>query len=116
MCLLLSQFASSLEVLVPPVAPADIEATVEDSDTKEEDGDSLWVALPVDDWVHPMIHIKEAEVVGEHVKESMPGHELPVSNEQLNISDVNVYPGHDKRCCMKDGHVSNEEVGFCVPG
>ena len=50
-----SLFTASLVVLVCKVAPADVEAADEESDGEEEDSDGLWVAGPVNDWIHSVL-------------------------------------------------------------
>jgi len=111
-----SLLTSSLEALVCVVAPAEVESAVEGSNTQEEDDDGLRVALPVNDWVHLVVHVEEAEVVGEEVEESVPGHHLPVGRQQLNVSEVDVHPGHKQWSCVQNDHVSSEEVCRGVPG
>jgi len=110
-----SQLTASLEVLVSEVAPADVEAADEEGDGEEEDGDGLWVASPVNDWVHCVFQVEETEIVGEHVEESVPDHQFPVSLEQLDVREVDVDPGHDEWCCVQDGPVENCEVSLVVP-
>lgn len=102
-------------MLVSEAAPAEVESDDERSDTEKEDTDCLWVALPVDDWIHLVVHIEETEVVSKHVEESMPDHQFPVGRDQLDVSEIDVHPSHQQWSCVKDGHVCNHEVGFEVP-
>jgi len=102
-------------VLVSEAAPAEVESDDERSDTEKEDTDCLWVALPVDDWIHLVVHIEETEVVSKHVEESMPGHEFPVGSKELDVSEVNVNPGHDQWTRMENGHMCDHEICFSIP-
>jgi len=110
-----SLLTSSLEILIGKVAPAEVETAIEYANTEQEYDNCNWVALPVNDWVNTVVHIEETKVVGEHVEESMPGHERPVGREQLDVCVINVYPGHQQRRCVKNGHVGNHEIGRGVP-
>ena len=102
-------------MLLSVVAEAHVEAADQGGDCQEEHTNSLWVALPVNDWIHLTFKVEESKVVREHIEEPVPGHQFPVSCEQLDVGVVDVGPGHKQWCCMQNGPVDKCEVGLGVP-
>ena len=97
-------------MLVGPVAPALVETDTHEEDAEEEDADGDGVGLPVYYRVHGLICVEVAEVVCEHVEESMERHQLPISFQELDVREVDVRSGHHEGCRVQDDHVNDDEA------